>query len=375
MLIQPILAFVHEMGHAIPALLFTEGKVTIYIGSYGEKNNSFKANFGRLHIFIKRRYFFFGKGMCTYEKGTMSFAQQVIYIIGGVTFSILIALLATVLALSLDVHGSIKIICVGVLFATFLELIINFYPIERNDYKSKEGDVFNDGLYLKEVIVWKIKHSKLHQDYQNQKYDSIIQSYKNNESKHKEDLEVKRLAFYAYLLSDQLENAVSIADSYLDNENYHEIDLTSFGLAYSRLNHREKAMNCYNLALKNNPDNETALNNRGYEYNLSGEYDKAIADFNQILESDFENAHALSNRGLAKVKTNQPDAMEELQRAIVADPINAYVYKHIGIYYYDKTDYETALSNFEKAKQMDNTVHEIDQDIANAKSKIGKLNQ
>jgi hypothetical protein len=32
----------HELGHAIPMLLLTKQTVTIYIGSYADKRNSFR---------------------------------------------------------------------------------------------------------------------------------------------------------------------------------------------------------------------------------------------------------------------------------------------------------------------------------------------
>ena len=36
-----LILVIHEFGHAVPALLFTEGEVKVFIGSYGDPNDSF----------------------------------------------------------------------------------------------------------------------------------------------------------------------------------------------------------------------------------------------------------------------------------------------------------------------------------------------
>jgi hypothetical protein len=45
----------HELGHAIPALLMTKDEVTIYIGSIGSPYNSFHLAIGRLEFYCKYR--------------------------------------------------------------------------------------------------------------------------------------------------------------------------------------------------------------------------------------------------------------------------------------------------------------------------------
>ena len=44
---------IHELGHAIPSLLFTEQPVAIHVGSYGYEKNSFKMQLGRLTLYFK----------------------------------------------------------------------------------------------------------------------------------------------------------------------------------------------------------------------------------------------------------------------------------------------------------------------------------
>ena len=54
----------HELGHAIPALLMTRDEVTIYIGSIGSPYNSFHLTTGRLEIYCKYNPLLWYKGCC-----------------------------------------------------------------------------------------------------------------------------------------------------------------------------------------------------------------------------------------------------------------------------------------------------------------------
>ena len=54
-LIKQSTTFFHEMGHAIPALIFTKKSVTVYIGSYGDISKTTQFKLGRLTIYFKWR--------------------------------------------------------------------------------------------------------------------------------------------------------------------------------------------------------------------------------------------------------------------------------------------------------------------------------
>src|SRR5580693_861858 len=54
----------HELGHALMVLAFSEGDVNIYIGSYGEVNNSLQVRTGRLTTHIKYNPVKWRRGIC-----------------------------------------------------------------------------------------------------------------------------------------------------------------------------------------------------------------------------------------------------------------------------------------------------------------------
>jgi len=44
---------VHELGHALTGALFSKAEVTVYMGSFGDKNRAFGFKLGLLRFFIK----------------------------------------------------------------------------------------------------------------------------------------------------------------------------------------------------------------------------------------------------------------------------------------------------------------------------------
>ncbi len=51
--LSPLVTLLHELGHAIPALLVTRKKVTIYIGSYGDPQKSLCFRVGLLEFYVR----------------------------------------------------------------------------------------------------------------------------------------------------------------------------------------------------------------------------------------------------------------------------------------------------------------------------------
>jgi hypothetical protein len=89
-LLRSLTTFFHEMGHALPALLFTQGQVEVFVGSYGDLNHALQLELGRLKLYLKWNPFDWKLGMCRHSGG-MVIWQQLITILGGPLASTLIA--------------------------------------------------------------------------------------------------------------------------------------------------------------------------------------------------------------------------------------------------------------------------------------------
>jgi hypothetical protein len=61
---RPVTVLLHELGHAIPAILLTRQKVTIYIGSHGDPKKSLKFKLGLLEGYFRYNPFDWNRGLC-----------------------------------------------------------------------------------------------------------------------------------------------------------------------------------------------------------------------------------------------------------------------------------------------------------------------
>jgi Peptidase M50B-like len=132
----------HELGHAIPAIIFTREPVAIYIGSYGEEEGNIQFNSGLLEINIKRNPLLWRKGLCIVYDNDMTIRQRIIQVLAGPLSSLVIAGITAFIAFAFDMHGSIKLIFSIFLLSAVLDLIFNLYPrtIQLQDYSILHTD-------------------------------------------------------------------------------------------------------------------------------------------------------------------------------------------------------------------------------------------
>lgn len=147
LLVWPFLVLLHELGHALPALVFTRSKVDVYLGSHGDSANSWRMRVGLLEIYLTKRHVFWAGGLCVPSRPEdMSQAQQVVMLLGGVTMSLVVAVLGFVGALVFDLHGSIKLFLFLLSFMAVVTLVTNLAPV-------KHAGGASDGLLLKQLLT------------------------------------------------------------------------------------------------------------------------------------------------------------------------------------------------------------------------------
>lgn len=148
LLVYPLLVLLHELGHAVPALLFTRARVAVYLGTYGDHDNSWRLRVGLLEIYLKKWTFFWSKGLCVPSSSDMTTTQQVLMTLGGVTVSLAIAVLGFYGALLFDWHGAVKLFLFLLTIFAVVTLITNLIPREYAGLAS-------DGLLLKQLLTGK----------------------------------------------------------------------------------------------------------------------------------------------------------------------------------------------------------------------------
>jgi hypothetical protein len=155
--------FFHEMGHAWPALKFTEGDVNVNVGSYNDFED-------RKPIYEKDRlkiYFSFnvliGGGYCQFEDiDNLTMDEYILIVLGGPLGSLFIALIYGILYLFFKDNFLLASFLAAFFFTAFLDFIINILPVKMSPVPVGQGIVHNDGYQLKELVEEKAFLSEKH---------------------------------------------------------------------------------------------------------------------------------------------------------------------------------------------------------------------
>ncbi len=121
------------------------------------------------------------------------------------------------------------------------------------------------------------------------------------------------------------------------------------------------------------PDNKIAYNNRGYLYNDFGQYDKAITDFNKGIALSPDYGRLYLNRGLSYYRMKQYDlAFADYCTAIRLDTTEPQSYINRGTMYTDiYNKYDLGIADFHKAIRLEPDNEDIYADMGVAFYKKG----
>lgn len=363
----------HELGHAIPVILLTKQKATIYIGSYGDPKRSMKINFGALDIFFRYNPFAWRLGLCVSSAKSVSINKRIIYTLAGPFASLVIAIIACYFTFTYDLHGFLKLFLIVFLGSAFLDLLINLIP-NKTPIKLYDGSItYNDGYNLKQLFYYKRlpkAYAEAADLYTEQKFADAAVLFEKLLSDTKDE-NVHRLAISAYLQDKNYHKAKELSDAFASTGEMNSDDLSNIALSYSQLGFHDKALEFYNKSLQLNPDNKYSLNNKGYTLNLMNKFDEAISLFDRAIDLDKDFAYSYNNRGLGKIKLGRTEeGLQDINYAFQLDPNNSYGYRNLGIYYFDKGEFDEALRLFTKAKELDGTTHMINELLSDAKLKL-----
>jgi hypothetical protein len=127
LIVRPFGVLIHELGHAAPALIITRGKVTAYVGSYGDTRKSFRLKLGRLEMWVSYNPLMWGmRGMCAHDDSP-SINGHIIIILFGPLASFFLFLLACVCVSQFYPHGSVKLLLVALVLSSFIDTM-NLLP-------------------------------------------------------------------------------------------------------------------------------------------------------------------------------------------------------------------------------------------------------
>jgi hypothetical protein len=147
----------HELGHAVPALIMTRDEITIYIGSLGDTYKSFHFSFGRLTFFCKYNPFLWYRGCCVVPAGELSIDQELWFVAGGPIASILGTLASWLLVSVAQQIDFLRVVSGGVFVISLLVSLYILFPNPMARYTPSGYPVYSDTYQIYRLLKVKFR--------------------------------------------------------------------------------------------------------------------------------------------------------------------------------------------------------------------------
>lgn len=372
---RSITTLFHELGHAIPSLLFTEGDVIVYVGSYGDVSKSLHLTFGRLQFYLTFNFWGWNLGMCV-GKGAAYYRQQMLIVLAGPLTSLLIAFSLLYVLIFVEAEDWVKSLCALFLVSSLWDFFVNIIP-NQQAIKLHDGKLtHNDGYQLKRL--W--QESRFPDAY----FEGLASFEENNfetalsyfytclESGFDQPI-VKDKILACYLAKKEYQAALDFFLAEMKTQKMKPLQYEQLGDLFSQVQDYENALNCYVTYLHVHYQDEQVLSKKGQALLYLGELNLAMEEFNFALRVNEKYAKAYSFRGRVFISMKEWQKAEaDLKKALALDDEDSSIHLHWGMYHEEMGEARKALLAYEKAKEKGTDFHGIDYKIANVQQELNR---
>ncbi|MEM9836930.1 MAG: M50 family metallopeptidase [Bacteroidota bacterium] len=354
----------HEMGHALPALVLTDRPVSVYIGSYGDETNSHRFSFGRLRFFFKPKFFDWNLGMCRHEGGKLSNGKLALIVIGGPIASVIVGSVALWALIAYRANEVIFIIAAAFLLSAFWDFFVNLLPSSFGTSGIHGGTgMMSDGALL--MLLWQrsrlpASYLKLEKLYEAKDYQAVVDQLEQDIEDNAAPASAYFLGIEAYKAMKEYGGALSIYEAYQKRFPLQNSDYLVIGNLYDQFGNYREAINCYAEYLHYYYGDLDALYAKGHAYQELGEHDRAITDFNVVLAQSPGHISARLGRVRSLLRLNENDyASGDLAVLARLAPEHPRYHLYLGFYQEAVGDYHAAHASITKAQALGDDFHGI----------------
>ena len=354
LLVRPVTVFIHELGHAIPFLLFTNSPVHIFIGFESNADTSNGISIGRLKIHVSSNPLKWMYGYCTTNGRFKNITQDIITTISGPLLSFVFSLTLFIYLLQPTVHGILKVLALGLLVSSIIDIAFTLFgrsmkgPITIDLLKSlnkSDADQLTKLFHSKKMAEQYRKAAKLINSGQQLKAELVF------DSMIKQNLIspfVLKYAAYVYAANAKPLKAIEALNLIIGQFPASEdvaYAYTNIGLLYiNYLKNPEKGKEIFQIASERLPENAILVSNLGFVYLESNDVQIAFEKFDKAISLDPDQAYHFAHRGLCKVKLSDTvGGFADLEHAQSLNADEPYIYRCYGILKSDAGEFENAL--------------------------------
>ena len=354
---------IHELGHAIPSLLFTNGEVEIHVGSFGDNKDSFKIDLGRLKAFFKLNILHWNSGLCSRKENSNLF-HSIIIGLGGPFFSLLTGGVL-LLILKFFVWSEVMTFIIAFfIISSFYDFFVNIIPMSTPILMADGSVTYNDGTQILNLI----RESKMPDDYfeginlqHQKKHDAAIERFKKAIAEGHDHKQIHFSLIDSLSESGKLDQALEHVEFLQKNNRLTISDYNYVGNILLQKENYRAAIQFFNQYLYKHFNDTQTLNKRGYAHLRVGDYQNAYYDFNSAILQEPKFAAAYNNRGLARIRQGDVEGgLEDIEKSKSMDDTNPYIYLHLGYYFKETNQPQKAVEHFQKAKDMGIDFHGLD---------------
>ena len=356
-LVMAVITFTHELGHATAYLLLTRPKkVDVYLGSYGNKK-SLKLKAARLTIHFSHPFPFIVKGACVSSKSETDYIKWLAILLAGPLFAVFTAITIAFFIFNYELDGIFQFLAVLLLIFSIWSSFTNLSPSSFTTHnKSLNSDGKNIAFAFKLKRNFKIYidaiDDMLKKDYSNaaQKFEAIFASAPHEE--------LIRHLTYCYIELKKYTEACDNIERLREITHLNASDYLQLGCIYSFTNQKSLAIENYRLCLAYDPLNIDCLNNIGIELTETGKFKEAEDCLELAIKHKSEYGYLYSMLGYCKILQDKTEEGKQLlDKGMVLSTDYFYAYKALGVYYLKTNQPRQALLEFEKSKQLNNSVN------------------
>ncbi|MBP7555136.1 MAG: M50 family metallopeptidase [Chitinophagaceae bacterium] len=363
---RPFTVFFHELGHALSFFLFTGSAADIYIGSYGDKDRSFRIALGRTNIWFRKNPLHWQYGLCDSHAHKISLTGSLVSTLAGVLFSLLAASLFAWLAFTYDWHGLLKLLLLFAVGSALFDIFVNLYP---GKIHLKDGRVLdNDGKILADILRWK-RWSRMYQKgiqlFQKEKYEEAERLFESIWTQGFKNEATANMIAYSQIFAGDHDKAMQTLHAIEQQYGLTLQTHLTYSLFYQKTKNVSQEKTHLLKIIELEPSNTFALNNLGYRLLCESRFQEAIPYLDKAIEYQPDFAFALNNRGLAKIAIDLPEeGIIDIEHSISLDSSNSYGYRNKGIYFLQKKELDKALEYLLKAREIDPETEDLEYYLA-----------
>lgn len=352
---RSITTLIHELGHAIPSLLFTKEEVIICVGSYENLTKSKGIKLGRLTLFFTWNVFNWNQGLCLH-KGVTTFIQNFLIILGGPFASLLVGIGLIYLVKTSELGEYGITVVMFLLVSAIWDFLSNIIPQTRPLVTHNGHIVYNDGYQLQLLLQQQglPRHQQMAiNQFKAKKYTSVLDLLKQDTPDKLREEGIQQVYVESLL------HTGAIADA--EEQFYHffgdkKLDSTSFSLIGAikmEQNEYANAIQAYDRAIYLDYQNPLLLNKKGLCHSHMADYEAAIVAYSKSLLYNPDYYDAFLNRAYALIKLKKLTlAAKDLKMAASLNGNHPKLFFHIGLLKKAEGDNATALENLQRAQDM-----------------------